>query len=140
MGETKDDAWSVGAYYDQIFWQAPDNDKKNLRFFTGCSLSDGNPSFGRWGGFASVESWGLLPGREKDRMGVGAFYNQLSSEFKELTSAIGVDLSNVWGTEVYYNAEITPWFHLTGDVQVVQNQNADNDPGVILGLRAVLDF
>ncbi len=103
-------------------------------------MSDGYPSFGRWGGFGSVEGWGLLPKRQKDRMGIGAFYNQFSSNFKDITSAIGVNLRNTWGAELYYNAEITPWFHLTGDVQVVQNQNQAADSAIVLGLRAVFDF
>jgi porin len=138
--EKKDDAWSAAVYYDQVFWQAPDNHNKNLRLYTGWSISDGNPSFGKWGGFASVEGWGLLPNRANDRMGAGAFYNQLSSEFKNLTSTIGIDLENVWGTELYYNAEITPSMHLTGDIQLVNNQNKNNNTAVILGLRAVIEF
>jgi porin len=139
-GKKKDNAWSTCVYYDQIFWQAPDNDKKNLRFYTGWSISDGNPSFGRWGGFASVEGWGIVPNREKDRMGIGGFYNQLSSDLKDLTSVIGVNLRNTWGAELYYNAEITPWSHLTPNLQVVSNQNESDSTAVILGLRAVIDF
>ncbi len=136
----KNETWTTAVYYDQVFWQSPDIDKKNLRLLTGWSISDGNPSFIKWGGFASVEGWGLLPNRENDRMGVGAFYNQLSSEFKDLTSAVGVKLRNTWGTELYYNAEITPWFHLTPNLQVVQNQNRSDSTAVILGLRGVIDF
>ena len=138
--EEKDNAWSAAVFFDQILWQAPDNDKKNVRLYTGWALSDGNPSFGRWGGFGSIEAWGLLPNREKDRMGIGGFCDQLSTDFKNLTSVLGKDLRNTWGAEVYYNAEITPWFHLTADLQVIQNQNTDDDPGIILGLRAVMDF
>jgi porin len=140
VGKEKDDAWSTAVYYDQIFWQAPDNDKKNLRLFTGWSISDGNPSFGKWGGFASVEGWGLVPNREKDRMGVGAFYNQLSSDFKDLTSTVGIELRNIWGSELYYNAEITPWMHVTPNLQFVSNQNQSDSTAIILGLRAVIDF
>ena len=139
-GKKKDDTWSAAVCYDQVFWQAPDNDKKNLRLFTSSSISDGNPSFGKWGGFASVEGLGLVPNREKDRMGVGAFYNQLSSDFKDLTSRVRINLRNTWGIEIYYSAEITPWFHLTPDLQVVSNQNASDSTAVILGLRAVIDF
>jgi len=139
-GKKKDDAWSAAVYYDQVFWQAPDNDKKNLRLYTGWSISDGNPSFGRWGGFASIEGWGLVPNREKDRIGVGGFYNQLSSNFKDLTSSVGVELRNVWGVEFYYNAEFTPWFHLTPNIQLVSNQNESDSTAIILGLRAVIDF
>ncbi len=140
IGKKKDGVWSISVCYDQVFWQAPDNDKKNLRLFTGWSVSDGNPSFGRWGGFVSVEGWGLLPNREKDRMGIGGFYNQLSTDFKDFTSVVGVDLRNLWGTEFYYNAEITPWLHLTPNLQVVQNQNETDDPAVIVGLRLVMEF
>lgn len=138
--KTKSHTWSIGAYYDQIFWQDPDNDKRNMRFFTGWSITDGNPAFAKWGGFGSVEAWGLMPTRENDRMGVGAYFNKLSSDFKELTHVFGVDLGDMWGVELYYNAEITPWFHLTGDIQIVQNQNDTDDPAIILGLRGVLEF
>ena len=73
-------------------------------------------------------------------MGVGAFYNQLSSDMKDLTSTVGIELENVWGTELYYNAEITKSMHITGDIQLVNNQNQSDSTAVILGLRAVIDF
>jgi porin len=41
----------------------------------------------------------------------------------------------VQGVELYYNAEITPWFHLTGDMQVVDDAIEANDTAIILGLR-----
>ena len=140
VARKKEDTWSAAVYYDQVFWQAPDNDKKNLRLYTGWSVSDGNPSFGRWGGFASIEGWGLIPNRANDRMGVGGFYNQLSSEFKDLTSSVGVNLENLWGAELYYNAEVTPCFHLTPNLQFVNNHNQSDSTAVILGLRAAIDF
>jgi porin len=139
-GKKKDDTWTTCVYYDQIFWQAPGYDKKNLRLYTGWSLSDGNPSFGRWGGFASIEGWGLVPNREKDRMGIGGFYNQLSSDLKNLTSIVGINLRNIWGAEFYYNAEVSPWFHLTPNIQLVSNQNESDSTAVILGLRTVMNF
>ncbi len=140
VARKKEDTWSAAVYYDQVFWQAPDNEKKSLRLYTGWSVSDGNPSFGRWGGFASIEGWGLIPNRANDRMGVGGFYNQLSSEFKDLTSSVGVNLENLWGAELYYNAEVTPCFHLTPNLQFVNNHNQSDSTAVILGLRAAIDF
>jgi porin len=140
VGEKKDETWTTAVYYDQVFWQAPDNDKKNMRLLTGWSVSDGNPSFAKWGGFASVEGWGLIEKRENDRMGAGFFYNQVSSEFKDLTSTVGIDIRNTWGVELYYNAEVSPWMHITGDIQLVSNQNQSDSTAVILGLRAVIDF
>jgi porin len=52
-------------------------------------------------------------------MGVGWFYNGLSSDFKNLLSP-PFEIRDLTGVEAYYNAAITPWFHLTADVQVVE--------------------
>ena len=73
-------------------------------------------------------------------MGVGVFYHQLSSDLKDLASDIGGNLTDTWGAEAYYNIEITPWLHLTPNLQVIQNQNGNNDPAVIVGLRSVIEF
>jgi len=56
------------------------------------------------------------------------------------TPRLGVELENLWGAELYYNAEISPWMHVTGDMQLVSNQNASDSTAVILGVRAVIDF
>ncbi len=137
---TKEGTWSGAVYYDQVLWQDAGNDKRNLRLYTGWSISDGDPAFGKFGGVASLEAMGMLFGRDQDRAGVGLFYNELSRDFKRLTEIAGADVDDIWGGELYYNYEVTPWFHLTGDLQVVQGANSAADPAVILGLRGVLDF
>lgn len=139
FGKEKDEAYSAAVYYDQVCWQSTTDPKKHARFYSGWSVSDGDPSFGRSGGFASIEGWGIVPDREKDRMGFGGFYNQLSSDFKRLASPF-VRLENLWGIEMYYNAEISKWMHITGDIQLVNNQNRSDNTAVILGVRAVIDF
>jgi hypothetical protein len=96
-----------------------------------------NPSFSRWNWFVSVEGFGLIHGREQDRMGVACFYNGLSNDLRELVTP-AVQLEEVQGVELYYNAAITPWFHLTGDVQIVDNENEVDDTAIILGLRGKL--
>ncbi len=132
--------WTAAIFYDQVLWENPDNKKQNVWFLTGWSVSSGNPNFAKWSGSASVEATGLLPGREKDKAGVGSLYNQLTSELKEDFTFLGGGLQDTWGTEVYYNIEITPWMHLTPNLQVIQNQNKVDDPGVIVGFRAVINF
>ncbi len=130
-------AWALAYYFDQVFWADRCNANRNLRIFTGVSLSDGNPSFARWGGLVSVEGFGLLAGRERDRMGVAYFYNGISGNFKQLVGALPtVDLENVQGVEFYYNAAIRPWLRLTADLQIIDNENVGDDTAVVLGLRA----
>ncbi len=106
-----------------------------------CLHYSHNPiSHEKWGGLASLEATGVLFDREKDRAGVGGFYSGVSSNSKNLLPGELSYLREVWGAELCYNAEITPWLHLTGDVQLVQGENRDDDPAVILGLRAVINF
>ena len=136
----KTGAWTAAVYYDQVLWEKSDNKAQNIWLFTGFSIGDGNPSFSKWSGFASVEATGIIPHREKDKMGVGVFYNQLSSELKDLASDVKVDLCDTWGTEVYYNIEVTPWLHLTPNLQIIQNQMQGDDPAVVVGFRSVIEF
>ncbi len=74
-------------------------------------------------------------------MGVGYFYDALSSEFKTLVSAApAFNIEDIQGIELYYNAAITPWFHLTADLQIIDNQNVGDRTAVVLGLRAKIDL
>ena len=132
-------AWSLAYYFDQVFWADPCNAERNLRLFTGWSLSDGNPSFARWNGMISVEGFGLVDGRPLDRTGVAYFYTGLSDDFRQLASPV-VQLQEVQGGEFYYNVAITPSLHLTADLQIVDNQNESDDTAIIFGIRAKLDL
>ena len=42
---------------------------------------------------------------------------------------------DVQGGEAYYNYQVTPWFDLTTDVQLVQPEFADQDSAWVFGLR-----
>ena len=71
-------------------------------------------------------------------MGIAGFYNGLG-DLDGLLSALE-PADDVYGGEVYYNAEITPWFHLTFDLQAVRPTFRSNDTAVVLGLRGKMDF
>ncbi len=134
LGQVKG-SWGLAYVLDQTLWVDCCNENRNVRIFSVWSLADGNPSLYRWSGNLSLESKGLFCGRDQDRAGVGYFYEGLSSNFKQLVSPVA-DVEDVQGVEIYYNAAITPWFHLTADLQIIDNENAEDDTAIILGLRA----
>ena len=105
---------------------------------TGGTIADDNPSFSNWNAFARVEGYGLKKSRPGDRMGFSGWYNGISDELRTLAATTGANVGDNWGLETYYNAEITPWFHLTGDLQVLQNSNANTDTSLVLGTRAII--
>jgi porin len=72
-------------------------------------------------------------------MGVGYFYSGLSGDLKDLFPRL-TPLEDVQGVELYYNAAITPWFHLTTDVQVIEPASSERDTALVLGLRGKVDF
>jgi porin len=131
--------WDVALYLYQDFWQAENNPDRKATVFVGGTVGPDDPQFAEWNTFGSVEVFGLMASRPHDRMGVSGWYNGLSDQFKDLVSPV-VSLRDTWGTELYYNFEVTPWAHLSADLQFVQNENRGDDIAVIPGVRFVVDF
>ena len=71
-------------------------------------------------------------------MGIAGFYNGLG-DFDDLLSVLG-PAGDVYGGEVDYNAEITPWFHLTFDLQAIRPTFRSNDTAIVVGLRGKTEF
>jgi len=68
---------------------------------------------------------------------------RLSQYYQNVTSGgrnTNGNVRDTWGSELYYNARITPSLHVTPNIQLVQNAQDDDDMAVILGVRAVMDF
>ncbi len=94
-----------------------------------------------WTANASLQATGLIRGREADRAGAGYFYDGLSNGFKNLVSALpNEELQSLQGVELYYNAAITPWFNMTADFQVVDNENVNDEAGILFGLRGKIMY
>ena len=127
-------------YASQVLWQDRCNQSRRINLVVGGTIADENPSFSNWNAFGKIEGYGLQRSRPGDRMGLAGWYNGISPNFIDLTSGIGIDVQDNWGMELYYNREINPWFHLTGDMQILQNSISDTDTSLLLGLRAIIDL
>lgn len=131
--------WSVAYIGEQRLWEDPCNAKRYSKLLAYVDVADdrGNP-FSVTAG-AALEAFGRFQSRPNDRMGIAYFYNALNTNFQRTVSFFE-PAQDVHGGEFYYNAEITPWFHLTSDLQAVNTTFRANDTAVVLGLRAKLDF
>jgi hypothetical protein len=47
-------------------------------------------------------------------------------------------LQDVNGVELYYNAAVNKFFHLTGDFQVIEPADVTNDTAIVVGLRGTI--
>jgi porin len=131
--------WMVQYLAEQRLWADPCNDRRYTKLFGRVGVSDEETSPFGVTASVSLEAFGPMDCRPNDRMGIGYFYNGLNSDFKSLF-VFANPLEDVHGGEVYYNAEITPWFHLTGDLQVINPGPEALDTAVVLGLRGKIDF
>jgi porin len=137
---TTGNTWDVVAYISQVLWQDPCNKDRRIQFVTGGTIADDVVAFSNWNAFGRIEGYGINPSRLGDRMGFSGWYNGITPGVIDLAALAGENVRDNWGLETYYNREITPWFHLTGDMQILQNSNADTDTSLVLGLRAIIDL
>jgi porin len=81
-----------------------------------------------------IQYQGLFEGRDEDIFGLGysrgTFSNYDAANYPE-------DYESV--VEVYYNAQITPWFHLSPSIQYITNPGTAPD-ATVFGLRAQVTF
>ncbi len=80
---------------------------------------------------------GLFDSRDEDVLGVayayGDFANNATSTYPEGYESV---------LEVYYNAQLTPWFHLSPMLQYIANPGGSTTArdAAVLGLRAQITF
>jgi len=131
-------SWSAVYLAEQRLWQDPCNEKRYTNFFGYIDFADNRTNPFEVTGGGSLESFGYISSRPSDRMGIACFYNGLG-ELSDLLSVIE-PAGDVYGGEVYYNAEINPWFHMTFDLQVIEPTFKSRDTAIVAGLRAKLEF
>jgi porin len=132
-------SWCMTYNFDQAFYVSPDNPHQRWGLFGNLGLADGNPSPIRW--FASTGISGASPiaGRSADSFGVGYFYVGVSETLKNLAPNL-LPLKDEQGVELYYNVAVTPWCHITPDLQVIVPYREIADTALLFGVRAKIDF
>lgn len=125
-------------YYrlDQVLYADADDPKRTWSLNSDVGLSDGNPNPIRW--FANLSLVGTSPirGREADTLGIG--YYHLSVSNLPILNLHGFGAED--GVELFYNVAVTPWFHLTPDLQVLDPAQSNNATALLVGIRGRLSF
>jgi porin len=129
--ETNDDTWAV--YYNAHQYVQGDGEG-GWGLFARFGVSDGNPNPVKWTAAGGVAGKGPLPPRPQDTWGLGVFYLGLSDE--DLLE--GLNVGDEVGGELFYNIAVTPWLHLTPDVQVIDSALPHVDTAWVLAVRTHL--
>jgi len=132
-------SWAATYLGEQRLWSDPCDPKRYTNLFGYVGFSDVQSSPFNWTAAVTLEKYGPLACRPNDRAGIGYFYNALNSDFQNTVSIVA-PINDLHGGEVYYNAQITPWFNLTADLQAINPGLIANDTAVVLGLRGKISF
>ena len=112
-------------------------DHRGWGVFLMAGLADEDTNPVQWSVAGGIGGRGLLSSRPNDSFGVGYFLIELKDGV--VANLIGLK-SAEQGVEIYYEAEITPWFHITPDLQIIDPSLSASDTAVILGLRVNISF
>jgi len=107
--------------------------------FLKTGIADGNPNPIRGFVIGGLGGKGLFPGRSQDSFGLGYFYYAFSNNLQSALSSI-IHFDDEQGLEIFYSYAMTPWFHLTGDLQYINPASGNNGNGLVLGLRSNIRF
>jgi porin len=137
-------SWAIYYNFDQYLWVSRSNANTWLGIFGMFGISDGNPNPIRWNATFGIGGGGLIPGRERDRFGLGYFYIRVSDELKDLLSEPpappGLAQHDEQGVELYYNAALASWCYLAVDLQIAQPSTKRFDTTLLFGTRLKIDF
>jgi porin len=86
---------------------------------------------------------GLLTGRPRDEFGIAYAYTDLSEVLKDNLDLLPLGrrrLQVEHQLEVFYNLHLTPWFQLTGDLQILRPNRPVADTAVVPAVRLRVVF
>jgi len=119
--QQKDNSWCVFYNFDQYLYEVKKGSGQGIGVFGRFGASDGNPNPVHYFYSLGIGGKVLRTPRSLDNFGIGYYYINVSNP--TFTGSLGNTrsfLGNEWGLEAYYNFAITPWMHLTPDIQYIR--------------------
>lgn len=133
---TTNKAWTAIYRFDQVLYVDPNDASRRVSLNSDLGVTDGNPNPIQWFGNVSLLGSNPMGTREHDSWGVGYYHLGISDV--PILSLHGLDAED--GVELFYNVAVTPWFHLTPDLQVLDPAQQNNATATLVGIRGRLSF
>ncbi len=128
--QTGDWGWYVGI--DQMIWKEneAEKDKQGLSMAARYGHAHGNVNRIEHFWAAALQYEGLVPGRDKDLLGVGVAQALQSGQYRRIRPM--ADRETVY--EMYYSIRVAPWLIISPDLQFITNTGGDDgDPDTFVG-------
>ncbi len=135
---TRNSDWSIMYDFDQYLYTKPGTKDQGFGLFGRFGLSDGVVNPVRYFYSAGLGGKGLIPGRDNDTYGLGYYFLTVSDKLGPVLSS---RIEDEQGVEVYYNIAVTPWLHITPNIQVIEpGRSRFSETAVVMGVRMKIDF
>jgi len=131
--------WWMTYLFDQALWVDHTDQTRSWGVFGSLGISDGKPNPIRWSGIFGLGGTSPISGRRFDTFGIAYYYLGFSDDFKDVARVI-TPVRDERGLELFYNAGVTPWLHITPDLQVITPILGGAKTSLVLGLRMKIDF
>jgi len=128
-------SWSAYYNFDQFVYTTTADGSEGIGIFGRVGFADPNTNPLEQFYSVGVGGQGMLPGRSRDRFGLGVYYGRLSRDLRGLL----LD-SSAWGLELFYNIAVTHWLYVTPDIQVIEPAAKLASIAFLTGLRVQMRF
>jgi porin len=130
--EEAETSWCFYYNFDQYLYVEEEDPSQGVGIFGrfGMADKDTNPIEDFYS--AGIGGKGIIPGRDNDTFGIGYYYINSSDRFRLAHEG--------QGGEFFYNFEVTPWFHVTPDSQIIDSAVRKVETNFIAGIRFKIDL
>lgn len=133
--KTADSNCMIYYNFDQYLWTESEDSTQGVGVFGrfGWARQDVNAASHFYS--LGVGGKGIIPTRDKDTFGLGYYFMDLSNDLPPM-------MHSEQAIECFYNIQITPWLHISPDLQVVINPGGSDahDVALVYGLRMHFDL
>ncbi|HSF33471.1 MAG TPA: carbohydrate porin [Candidatus Tectomicrobia bacterium] len=128
-------SWAVYYNFDQFVYTTTADGSQGIGIFGRVGFGDRNTNVIEQFYSFGIGGQGMLPGRDRDRFGIGVYYANFSHDLPGLVLS-GDEI----GLEIFYNIAATNWLYVTPDIQVIEPAGQRASTAFLTGLRVQMRF
>lgn len=136
---TKKGSYNVSFEFKHNLQESAEQPNAGWGFYVKAAIADGNPNYVQSSLIAGIGGRALFFGRVQDSFGVGAYRYNLSDELQGALNPY-ITFNDEAAIEAFYSYAVTPWLHLTGDVQYIKPATSGDKSALVAALRASVRF
>jgi porin len=131
--------WHASVKVAHLLVESPTKPGEGLGIYGKAGISDGKANVFQAFFSGGLAAHGMIPGRRDDVVGLGYYYYNFSDELQSVVAPLA-DFEDEQGVELFYNFAVTPFFHVSADLQWIDPGNGSNPSAWLGALRASVTF